>query len=44
MAHPETGVEVLNKILPKLEDIGVMDKEPKLEGRYVNLLVLQKKD
>ena len=44
MAHPESGVEVLNKIWPKLEDIGVMDKEPKLEGRYVNLLVLPKKD
>ena len=44
MAHPESGVEVLNKIWPKLEDIGVMDKEPKLDGRYVNLLVLPKKD
>lgn len=44
MAHPESGVEVLNKIWPKLEDIGVMDKEPKLEGRYVNLLVTPKKD
>lgn len=44
MAHPEAGVEVLNKIWPRLEDIGVMDKEPKLEGRYVNLLVLPKKD
>lgn len=44
MAHPESGVEVLNKIWPMLEDVAVMEKEPKLEGRYVNLLVLPKKD
>jgi translation initiation factor IF-3 len=44
MSHPEAGVEVLNKIWPMLEDVAVMDKEPKLEGRYVNLLVLPKKD
>ncbi len=44
MAHPESGVEVLNRIWPMLEDVAVMEKEPKLEGRYVNLLVLPKKD
>lgn len=44
MAHPESGVEVLNRIWPMLEDVAIMDKEPKLEGRYVNLLVIPKKD
>jgi translation initiation factor IF-3 len=44
MAHPEAGVEVLNRVWPMVEDIGVKDKEPKLEGRYVNMLVLPKKD
>ncbi len=44
MANPQSGIEVLNKIWPMLEDVAVMDKEPKLEGRYVNLLVLPKKD
>lgn len=44
MAHPEAGAEVLNKIWPMIEDIAVMDKEPKLEGRYVNMLILPKKD
>lgn len=44
MAHPESGVEVLNRIWPMIEDVAIMDKEPKLEGRYVNLLVLPKKD
>ena len=44
MANPQSGIDVLNKIRPMVEDIAVMDKEPKLEGRYVNLLVLPKKD
>ena len=44
MTNPQSGIDVLNKIWPMVEDIAVMDKEPKLEGRYVNLLVLPKKD
>ena len=44
MANPESGVEVLNRIWPMIEDVAIMDKEPKLEGRYVNLLVIPKKD
>lgn len=44
MANPQSGIDVLNKIWPMVEDIAVMDKEPKLEGRYINLLVLPKKD
>ncbi len=42
MAQPESATEVLNKIWPMIEDIGVMDKEPKLEGRYVNMMILPK--
>lgn len=44
MANPQSGIDVLNRIWPMLEDIAIMDKEPKLEGRYVNLMVLPKKD
>ncbi len=44
MSHPEAGVEVLTKIWPRLEDIAIMDKEPKLEGRYINMMILPKKD
>ena len=44
MAHPEAGVEVLQRVWPMVEDIGVMDKEPALEGRYVNMMVLPKKE
>ena len=42
MANPQSGIEVLTKIWPMLEDIAVMDKEPKLEGRYVNMMALPK--
>ena len=44
MAHPEAGVAVLQKVWPMVEDLAVMDKEPKLEGRYVNMMALPKKD
>ena len=44
MANPEAGIEVLNRVWAMIEDIAAMDKEPKLEGRYVNLLVTPKKD
>ncbi|BAF69226.1 translation initiation factor IF-3 [Nitratiruptor sp. SB155-2] len=44
MAHPEAGVEVLEKIIPLIEDIGVVEKKPHLEGRYVNMLVIPKKE
>src|SRR5574344_957901 len=43
MANPEAGIEVLRRVWAMIEDIAIMDKEPKLEGRYVNLLVTPKK-
>ena len=44
MAHPEAGRDVLLRVWPMVEDIGVMDKNPRFEGRYYNMLVLPKKD
>ena len=43
MAHPEAGAEVLNHVWPMVEDIGNKENEPKLEGRYVNMLVTPRK-
>ena len=40
MAHPDAAKDVLLKVWPMVEDLGVMDKTPKLEGRYYNMLVL----
>ncbi|MCJ7766460.1 MAG: translation initiation factor IF-3 [Thiovulaceae bacterium] len=43
MAHPEAGREVLLRVWPMVEDLGVMDKPPRFEGRYFNMLILPKK-
>ena len=33
MAHKDVGREVLNAFFEKLEDVAVIDKDPKMEGR-----------
>lgn len=43
MANPQAGKDVLLKVWPMVEDIGVMDKEPRFEGRYYNMLVVPAK-
>ncbi len=43
MAHPEAAKEVLLRVWPMVEDLGTMDKPPRLEGRYFNMLVLPHK-
>jgi len=43
MANPEAAKDVLLRIWPMVEDVGVMDKEPKFEGRYYNMYVIPQK-
>jgi len=43
MAHPEAGREVLMRVWPMVEDIAVMEKPPKFEGRYYNMYVVPQK-
>ncbi|EAJ1254566.1 translation initiation factor IF-3 [Campylobacter lari] len=43
MGSPEAGVALLEKIWQMVEDVADRDKEPLLEGRYVNMLVTPKK-
>ena len=43
MAHPEAAKEVLLHVWPMIEDIAVMEKPPKFEGRYYNMYVVPKK-
>ncbi len=43
MAHPEAARDVLLRVWPMVEDLGTMDKPPRLEGRYYNMLVLPHK-
>jgi len=37
MAHPEAARDVLMRVWPMVEDVGVMDKPPRFEGRYYNM-------
>jgi len=43
MANPDAAKDVLLKIWPMVEDVGVMEKEPKFEGRYYNMYVIPQK-
>lgn len=43
VANPEAAKDVLLKVFSMLEDIAVMDKEPKFEGRYYNMYIYPKK-
>lgn len=43
MANPSAGKEVLLRVWPMVEDIGVMEKPPKFEGRYFNMYVTPQK-
>ena len=42
MSNPEIGEHVLETLWPLLEDIAEREKTPKLEGRYINMLVTPK--
>ncbi len=39
MANPEAAKDVLLHVWPMVEDIAVMEKPPKFEGRYYNMYV-----
>ena len=43
LSIPDAGKETLNKIAPMLEEVAIAEKEPKLEGRYLNVLYVPKK-
>ena len=40
MANPAAGAEVLTRVWPMMEDIALKENNPKLEGRYINMLVV----
>ncbi|WP_169754641.1 translation initiation factor IF-3 [Campylobacter curvus] len=43
MSTPEAGVAMLQKVWELVKDVADRDKEPLIEGRYVNMLVTPKK-
>ncbi|EEO25269.1 translation initiation factor IF-3 [Helicobacter winghamensis] len=43
VSEPQGGFEVLNKVAAMLEDVANIERDFKVEGRYVNMLVTPKK-
>ena len=43
VSEPQVGFEVLNKVASMLEDVANIDRDYKVEGSYVNMLVTPKK-
>lgn len=37
IAHKELGFDLLKKVTAQLEDVAVVDQEPQLTGRFINL-------
>jgi len=44
MAHPELGKDVLLRFADAVKDIAEVEQEPKIEGRFMNMLLMPKKD
>lgn len=42
MAHIELGKKMMNRIIEEIKDQGVIEQEPKLEGRFMNMVVAPK--
>lgn len=42
MAHLDLGRQMMNRIIEALKDEGVIEQEPKLEGRFMNMVVAPK--
>jgi len=42
ITHPELGKEVLDRIAEEIEDVGVVEQAPKLEGRNMTMLLVPK--
>ncbi|WDL72051.1 translation initiation factor IF-3 [Helicobacter winghamensis] len=43
VSEPQGGFEILNKVAAMLEDVANIERDFKVEGRYVNMLVTPKK-
>ncbi len=44
MAHPELGREVLLRFAKEVESISSIDQMPKLEGRFMTMMLIPKKE
>ncbi|MEG0021313.1 MAG: translation initiation factor IF-3 [Bacilli bacterium] len=44
MAHPELGKDVLLRFANAVGEIAEIEQQPKLEGRYMNMILIPKKE
>ena len=44
MAHPELGKDVLLRFADAVKEIADVEQQPKIEGRFMNMLLMPKKD
>ena len=44
MAHTELGNEVLSRFASRVEDLAVIEQQPKLDGRVMTMLLVPRKD
>jgi translation initiation factor IF-3 len=42
MAHQEIGLEHLNKMAERLQDVGVVEPAPRVEGRAMSMILAPK--
>ena len=43
IVHKDRGIEILERIVKDLEDVGKVEQEPRAEGRTLQMLVVRKK-
>lgn len=43
LAHQELGMEVMQRIEKDLEDLGIIEQQPKMEGRQIVMVIAPKK-
>jgi translation initiation factor IF-3 len=39
IAHPELAYRVLEKVAQGIEDVGTVESQPRLEGRFMNMII-----
>ena len=44
LAHPELGRDVLIRFAEKVQDIAEVEEQPKLEGRFMTMMLIPKKE
>ncbi|EKD54565.1 MAG: translation initiation factor IF-3 [uncultured bacterium] len=43
MSHPELGIELMERIITDLVDVGIIEQRPKMEGRQMVMVIGPKK-